>query len=942
MANKKRLILIGISLLTLLSLPGKAQQNRKIEIKGTIIEKNSRQAVEAATIRLLSAKDSTMKAGVASESGGQFSLKDINPGTYLLHVSYIGLEPVYHPLRVTGASATVNAGEIEMQENSILLSETVVTAKAVEVTVKEDTVEYNADSYKVAEGSMLEDLLKKMPGVEVGTDGTVTVNGKQIRKILVDGKEFFSDDPKVAAKNLPAKMVEKVQTYDRRSDMAMMTGFDDGDEEAVINLMVRPDMKQGWFGNTMLGYGNKERYEGNLMVNRFINDNQFSVIGGLNNTNNMGFSDFASSMFSGMGGGGRRGMGGPGAGNGIIRSGNIGTNFNKAFSPKLTIGGNLRYSNSDNDAESYNETENIRPNGNSYDYVNSKSNTVNNNMGLNLRITWQPDTLTQIIFRPDLSYSQTNQNEASDSHTLNKDLDSISAITSDAHSEGNGFNVSGRLEASRKLNSEGRVLSLSLSGGRNNAESDSYSNAYTRYFLSGELDERIDQQIDYNNPGYNYRGFLSWVEPLGRNNFIQLSYSYGGNKRKALKNAFSPDEYGNYNTLDSAYSQSSRNESAEQRASIAFKSQRKKYNYTIGFNVDPSYSKTETFVGNETLYSLSRNVVNFSPTLQFIYRPTREKNLRLDYDGRTSQPTMRQLQPVEDISNPQNIIKGNPELKPIYSNNLRLRFQNFIREKQTAFILFANAGYVINDVVEDVTNDPTTEKRYTTYQNTNGNYNANARIIYNTPLRNKKFSINNMAFISYANTNSFINGEKNTNRNFNIRDNLAINYRSDHMDIGLSGNINHGHSKNLMEGQNDLNTYRYGGGVNTTLYLPCDFKIESDITYSTNSGYSDGFELNEYLWNASLAKSFLKGNAATLRLKVYDILQQRSNISYSASSGHTSYSEYNTLNSYFIVHFMYKFSIFKGGAGMSDMHGPGGWGPGRRPPEERGPGGGGM
>jgi hypothetical protein len=244
-------------------------------------------------------------------------------------------------------------------------------------------------------------------------------------------------------------------------------------------------------------------------------------------------------------------------------------------------------------------------------------------------------------------------------------------------------------------------------------------------------------------------------------------------------------------------------------------------------------------------------------------------------------------------------------------------------------MLFANAGYVVNDVVEDVTNDPVTEKRYTTYRNTNGNYNARVRVIFNTPLRNKKFSINNMFFTSCVNTNSFINGAKNTNLYFNIQDNFAINYRSDLADFGLRGDISHGRSKNSLEGQKDLSTYQYGGGANTTFYLPYDFKIESDLVYSTNSGYSEGFELNEWLWNASLAKSFLKGNAATLRLKIYDILQQRSNISYTASSGKTSYSEYNTLNSYFIVHFIYRFSIFKGGAGMSDMRlpaGPGGRG----------------
>jgi hypothetical protein len=696
-------------------------------------------------------------------------------------------------------------------------------------------------------------------------------------------------------------------------------------------------MKEGWFGNAFAGYGSRERYEGNFMLNRLINSDQFSLIGGLNNTNNMGFSDLASTLFSGMGGG-RRGMGGPGAGNGITQSGNTGANFSKEFSPKLTLGGNVRYSHSDNDAESTNETENILPSGNKYDFDKSKSTTLNDNIGLNLRMTWKPDTLTQIIFRPDVSCSRTNQDETSNSHTLNNRADSVNTVESAARSDGSGYNVQGRLEASRKLNSKGRVLSISLSGGTERLENDSYNYSLTRYFLSPEPDELIDQQIDYNNTNYNFRGFVSWVEPVGRNNFIQLAYSYSGNEREALKNAFTSDNNGNYNVLDSTYSQSSRNESADQRASIAFKASRSNYNYTIGFNVDPSYAKTETFVGDETIYSSSRNIVNYSPTIQFNYLPSREKNLRIDYEGQTSHPTMKQLQPVDDISDPLNTTRGNPDLKPVYTNNLRIRYHSFIPEKQAAFLIFANAGYIVNDVVNYTTNEPTTGKRYTTYKNVNGNYNANARIILNTPLRNKKFSINNMAFLTYSNTNSYIDTEKNTNKGLQLQDRIAVNYRSDYADFGLNGNLSWRHTRNSLEGQTDLNTCNYGAGANTTLYLPYEFKIESDIAYSTNAGYSDGYEQNEWLWNGSLSKSFLKGNAATLRLKIYDILQQRSNISYTATAGYTRYSEFNTLNSYFMLHFIYRFSIFKGGASMSDMQRRPPGGPEGRPPG--GPGGG--
>lgn len=287
-----------ILFLILLIMPAYAQKG--VDITGTVIEEGTNEPIEQATVRLLSVKDSSMIGGVATSRNGSFMLKNIKNGSYLLHVSFVGFDPLYQPLRVTGKTNPVKLGKLALTDGAIQLGEAVVIGKAPEVTVRNDTMEYNADSYKTTEGSMLEDLLKKMPGVEVDSEGKITVNGKEIKKVLIDGKEFFSDDPKVASKNLPSKMIDKVQVLDKLSDMAKMTGFDDGEEETVINLTVKPGMKQGWFGNAFAGYGSEDRYEGNFMVNRFINNDQLTLMGGINNTNNMGFSDLASSMFSGM------------------------------------------------------------------------------------------------------------------------------------------------------------------------------------------------------------------------------------------------------------------------------------------------------------------------------------------------------------------------------------------------------------------------------------------------------------------------------------------------------------------------------------------------------------------------------------------------------------------------------------------------------------------
>lgn len=923
-----------LMLLMILFSPMAFAQQSGVNVTGSVVEQGSDTPIEQATVRLLNVKDSAMVRGVVSARNGSFTLKNVKKGSYLLHITFIGYDPLYQPLQITGKKNPVNVGKLELSDRAIELGEAVVIGKAPEVTVRNDTVEYNADSYKVTEGSVLEDLLKKMPGVEVDSEGKITVNGKEVKKVMVDGKEFFSDDPKVASKNLPAKMIDKLQVLDKKSDMAQMTGFDDGEEETVINLTVKPGMKQGWFGNAYGGYGSKDRYEGNAMVNRFVNNDQITFMGGTNNTNNMGFSDLASTMFSGMGGGGGR-RGGFGAGSGITSSGNAGLNFSKEFKPdKLTLGGNTRYSHSDNDARSKSDRQNILPgDSSSYDNSEAMSRTKSDNFGVDFRLEWKPDTMTQLIFRPSFSLSHSMNDNFSDATTLDNERDTVNTNKSSNYSESNGYNLNASIDFSRKLNNKGRVFSATLSGGNSDSYSDGMNRSDIVYFNQTDAlkNSIIDQRSRYDNKGFNYRAYVSWVEPIGHNNFIQATYSISQRKQEALKNVYNQDADGIYNVLDSAYNQSYRNNFISQRASLSFKSQRAKFNYTIGLNLDPSYSSSENFVGDTTLSKITRKVVNLSPMAQFNYMFDKRTNLRIMYNGRTSQPSMTQLQPVADISDPTNITIGNPDLNPRYTNNVFIRFQQFTPEKQRAFMIMANGSYIINDIVSYTSYNQETGVKTTTYKNVNGNYSGNVRMMLNTPLKNKKFSINSMTMASFANSNGYINEEKNTNRNLILSERGGIDFRSSYLDLGVNGNIRYNATSNSLQKENNQNTFNYGAGGYTTIYLPLNFKIESDVNWSTNSGYGDGFKQNEVLWNASASKSFLKNNQGTLRFKIYDILQQRSNISRSVTASYIQDSEYNTLGSYFMVHFIYRFSIFKGGASASDVKTPGRSGRGRGP-----------
>jgi phage-related protein len=896
-------------------------QQTDARIKGVVQEVNNT-PIEQATIRLLSPVDSALITGTATNRNGGFEIKQLKSGSYIMQVSFIGYNSLFKNIQVGAGHSPLNLGTLYLKEDAIMLNDAVVFGKAAEVVMRNDTVEYNADSYKVTEGAVLEDLLKKMPGVEIDSEGKITVNGKEIKKIMVDGKEFFSDDPKVASKNLPSKMIDKVQVLDRQSDMAMMTGFDDGDEEPTINLTIKKGMKKGWFGNAYAGYGSQDRYEANTMLNRFMENDQFTLMGGLNNTNSMGFTDLASNQFSAMGGKKRSKGKSLGSGNGITTSGNVGANFAKAFTPQLTLGGNGRYAYANNDAHSKSSTENILQ-GDSSSYSNeiNQSNNISDNAGIDLRMEWKPDSKTTMIFTPKIAYTYNSTNEWSNFNTLAGNLDTVNIGNSTYQSEGEGIALSSKLEFSRKLNDEGRVLSASLAGGYDQSENDGANYSKTTYYqlTAGNSDETIDQQFQLNNNSYNYKAYVSWVEPLGRNNFLQATYSFNQRNQTSLKDSYTIDENGEYTVLDTAYSKSYQNNYINQRASLSFKAQREKYDYTIGMNVDPSYSKSINFVKDTTLSELKRTVVNFSPTIRFNYRFSKQTNLRINYKGSSNQPSMEQLQPVDDISDPLNTLRGNPNLNPSYVNNLNIRFQSFQPESQRAFMFMINGGYTLNDIVSKTSYEGNSGKRLTTYENIDGNWQTNARVMFNTPLRNKRFSVSSMTYLAYNNSNGYINTEKNTNKNVLAYERASISFRSDLIDLTLNGGLRYSGVTNSVQSQDDQNTFNYDLGGSTTVYLPLGFQLESDINYATNSGYTAGYEQNEILWNASASKQFLKNNQGTIRIKMYDILKQRSNISRNVTANYTRDTEYNTLSSYFMVHFIYRFSIFKGGATAADM-----------------------
>lgn len=933
-------ILLAFAMAICILLPLASQNN--IRITGTVLDKTDNSPIEQASIRVLKEKDSTYVTGLATDVAGKF-LININPGKYIISTSYLGYKENFTHVDASKKSVVMN--NILLSADGIMLNEAVVTAKAVEIAIKGDTVEYNADSYKVQQSAVVEDLLKKMPGAEVDSEGKITINGKEITKILVDGKEFFSSDPKMASKNLPASMVDKLQVLDRKSDMSQMTGFDDGEEETVINLTVKKGMKQGLFGTATGGMGSKDRYGVSGIVNYMLNDNQITFIGGSNNTNNEGFSDNTGGSFRGIRSGGLS----FGGNNGITKSSNGGFNFAISSSPKLKWGGNIRYGNTNNDVESskYSEEYNLDdPKGNQFNESKNWGNNKSNNFSADLRFEWTPDSLTKIIFTPNIQLGNNTSNQYGN-NLVRYATDTLNWGNSSSFTDGDTHSTSARLQISRELGKKGRVLSLSLTGGFNDLKNDEMLWSKTNYkTTSGDSIQVIDRKSRQENNGYNWRAYASYVEPIGRNNFIQLNYSYRKNYSESDKKGFNLDEYDQYTVVDTTATRKLENDFINQEIGVNFKSVRTKYNYTLGVAVQPSSSKSWTTTTSRESY-VSNNVVNFSPVAQFNYLWSKRHNLRLDYNGSTNQPTTTQLSDVRDESNPVNITYGNPNLKPAFSNQFRIRFQNFNPEKSSALMFFGGFTFSTNDIVQKTYNLDAGKKE-TTYDNINGNWNSQMRVIYNTPLRNKKFSINSMSFARFTNDNGYINGTKNTAKTLGLGESLGLRFRTDmlthittngSLEVSLRGNINYSNTTNTLEGQQDQRILRYGGTFSTIAFLPYGIMIDSDITYSANNSSQSVYKLNEWMWNATVSKDFpitLKkksyGNG-TVKLSFYDILQQRTNISQSANTRGYTETVTSTLPAYFMASFVYKFQLFKGGAKVSEMnYGDDQRGPGGRPP----------
>lgn len=765
-------------------------------ISGIVKDKNDNLPLPQVSIRLLSAKDSTFVTGISSKDNGTFSLKVPKAGNYIAAFSFLGYRTAYEPVQLSKGQPRRNLGDVLLGSNDVLLQEAVVVGKAPEVVVKEDTVEFNADSYKTQPNSVVEDLLKKLPGVEVDSEGKITHAGKEITKILVDGKEFFSDDPKVATKNLPVDIIEKLQVVDRKSDLARLTGVDDGEEETVINLTIKEGMKHGWFGNVTGGYGLNGRYEAGAMLNHFFGDNQVTILAGSNNTNNMGFTDMGGSRFRRFGG-----M------NGINTSHNVGVNFNVGKGDAFRVGGDVSYNNSNRDVLKRTERQNMFEDSTSYYSGYNKMKDNGQNIRGNFRLHWEIDSLNTLEFRPRFSVALSKSDSYDSALTTAGDIarSKVNFSESDNHNKGTGYDLSGELIYNHKFrNRPGRSFSIQAQYSYSDTKEDGWTKALYKYYML-DKDSTLDQMDDNHTWSNGYGARFTWTEPLGdvkKGRFLTFSYRFQASFNNADKYTYDilTDPLNaaiNDTVRNDELSNSFRNDYYSHRAQIGFKQVTANYTYDIGVAAVPSSSQSIDLINSDRNIP-KRTVFNVAPYLRYRYKMGKQRSLRIDYRGYSSQPSMNQLQPVEDRSDPLRIVVGNPELKPAFQNWFRARFNDYDEKTQRAIMAMVNGGFTTNSIISETTYDSKTGGQRTTYRNVNGVWNAAGMFMYSTPFRNKHWQLNSFSRISYSNSVGYNNGTRNDAGSFNAVENLGLAFRSDYFDAELRGNYRYALATNSM------------------------------------------------------------------------------------------------------------------------------------------------
>ena len=873
-----------------------------------------------ATVMLLDTKDSTMLSFAKTKEDGKFEIKAPKKDDAIIQVTYMGYDTFYLMIFLTGQDQDL--GYIYLDHASKQLDEVYIIGERAAMEVKNDTVEFNAGSFKVHENAVAEDLLKKLPGVEVDRDGSITAQGKQVPRVLVDGKEFFGRDPKMATRNIPADAIEKVQIYDKKSDMAEFTGIDDGNEETTIDLRLRADKKNIGFGKVTVGGGmdanNLGRYNFNGNYSKFKNGRQLSFVGNANNVNEQSFS------MGGFGGGGgiRFGGGAIGGGqrSGLNRNISGGINFNSDPSLKTEVNGSYSYTNSNSNVNSDGNSESVIGNIETYGNSNSDRTTDNESHRLNVTLNNKINDQNKIRWVNRVDYSTNASNSTSQDEQFIKGSNQLRNSTDRVNdSDGSSVGFSTQALYQKAFDKKGRSFTTNLNLSLNNSKSDG-----TLLSKNGLFDATLNQVVFTNlnqvnnqtNQNLTMGAEVSYTEPLNLNNFLEFNYSFSKVNNDLDKRVYDVAE--GSNDFNESLSNQYKNDYTYNRAGLNYRVAYEKLTGNIGVSLQNSNLYGDLILKNQIIKKTYNNPV-INGRLRYSF--TTSKSMDISYNTNVREPSMTQLSPVPDNSNPLNIYIGNPDLKPQFAQRLNLNFRNFNQLTFRSFFMSAGLNYTTDNITDKVIYDEVTLAQTRTPINYGNNMGLNANANYGFRIRpiSTRFSINSFANVSRSQT--LINNLDNLTNTFMNTNTLRADITpGDNFNLGLTARVSFNHT--TYSQNNKLNPNYVNQGYTADL----EWRIPNIVNFTTNMDYaifryatSEDVQKVPY-WNAAIFRTLFSNKRGEIRFSVNDILGKSQVISQSATGNTFSETRTNTLGRYFLLSFTYNIN---GGGAMTGMGGGG-------------------